>query len=75
MPWVLLLAWWRSGTTAIEKATARAEQGALALAIASGAQQPKVTSTITKHHLPDAQNDDGLLSATVTAEAVGRPSA
>jgi N-methylhydantoinase A/oxoprolinase/acetone carboxylase beta subunit len=64
-----------SGTTAIEKATARAEQGALALAIASGAQQPKVTSTITKHHLPDAQNDDGLLSATVTAEAVGRPSA
>jgi N-methylhydantoinase A/oxoprolinase/acetone carboxylase beta subunit len=62
-----------SGITALEKAIVRARQSALELATASGAHHPKITFEVEKHHLPEAQNDDGLLHARVIAEAVGRP--
>jgi N-methylhydantoinase A/oxoprolinase/acetone carboxylase beta subunit len=62
------------GSEALERAIFRAESSALSLAAASGAKNPRATHYIEKHHLPDAANDDGLLSAVVSAEAVGRPS-
>jgi N-methylhydantoinase A/oxoprolinase/acetone carboxylase beta subunit len=62
-----------SGTAAIENAIARAEKSALNLAVASGAHNPRATLNVEKHLLPDAQNDDGLLHARISAEAVGRP--
>jgi N-methylhydantoinase A/oxoprolinase/acetone carboxylase beta subunit len=63
-----------SGSEALARAIVRAEESALALAAASGAQNPRASHSIEKHHLPDAAGDDGLLSAIVTAEAIGRPS-
>jgi hypothetical protein len=62
-----------SGVQAISLATARAEEAAMALAVASGANEPRVQVSITRHYLPDASNDEGLLSAVVSAEAIGRP--
>jgi N-methylhydantoinase A/oxoprolinase/acetone carboxylase beta subunit len=62
-----------SGIAALELAKRKAEEGALALAIAHGAHQPRVVTSIRKHYLPDASSDDGLLSALVSAEAIGRP--
>ncbi|MDE2445185.1 MAG: hydantoinase/oxoprolinase family protein, partial [Alphaproteobacteria bacterium] len=62
-----------SGATAIALATARAEAAALGLATAAGAQDPKVVVSISRHFMPEARNDDGLLTAVVSAEAVGRP--
>lgn len=62
-----------SGVQAISLATARAEEAAMALAVASGANEPRVQVLITRHYLPDASNDEGLLSAVVSAEAIGRP--
>jgi N-methylhydantoinase A/oxoprolinase/acetone carboxylase beta subunit len=37
-----------------------------------GAQAPELTLTESKSHLPDAVDDNGLLSARVVVEAVGR---
>jgi N-methylhydantoinase A/oxoprolinase/acetone carboxylase beta subunit len=58
-------------------AIAEAEAAALALARQSvreaGGTDPEIEVSIKRHLLPDTVNDDGLLSATVTAEAVGRP--
>jgi N-methylhydantoinase A/oxoprolinase/acetone carboxylase beta subunit len=62
------------GSDAVARAIARAEGSALGLALKSGAIDPRVSHSVEKHHLPDAANDDGLLSAVVTAEAIGRPS-
>ena len=38
-----------------------------------GAHEPQVQVSVTKHHLPDAVDDNGLLEAVVKAEALGRP--
>ena len=62
-----------SGVQAIALATEKAEQAALALATTAGAHEPRVNTIITRHYLPDANSDDGLLTAIVTAEAIGRP--
>ncbi len=61
------------GSEALKKAVERAEQGALNLAIANGAYEPRVSNIVEKSYLPDAQNDNGLLHARIIAEAVGRP--
>jgi hypothetical protein len=63
-----------SGAAAIVAAVAKAESGALDAAREHGAFEAKVSSHVTRHLLPDALNDDGLLSAEVTAEASGKPS-
>jgi N-methylhydantoinase A/oxoprolinase/acetone carboxylase beta subunit len=63
------------GDEAIEKASTLAYDQALAMALEQGALKPSVVLSVQKHFLPGAQNDDGLLTATITAEAIGRPSA
>jgi N-methylhydantoinase A/oxoprolinase/acetone carboxylase beta subunit len=62
-----------SGAQALEHAKTMAENAALALAKTNGALSPRVNISIEKSHLPEAQNDEGLLHAKITAEAVGRP--
>ena len=62
-----------SGKMALAEAVQRAEGQALAVARKHGAVDPKVTVTVEKSHLPEAKDDDGLLTATVTAEAIGQP--
>jgi N-methylhydantoinase A/oxoprolinase/acetone carboxylase beta subunit len=64
-----------SGGKAIALASKAAEEGALVLAKANGAHDPKIETSIKRHYLPNATDDDGLLSAVVSAEAVGRPHA
>ena len=64
-----------SGREALVVAQARAEKAAIELALAQGAFAPRVSTHIAKHFLPDASNDDGLLSAEIISEAVGRPGA
>ena len=62
-----------SGVKAIELASEIAELAAMAQALSAGAHDPRIVTTIKRHFLPDASSDEGLLSAVVTAEAVGRP--
>ena len=62
-----------SGKLAIAEAIRLAEAQALAHASAHGAIEPKVTISVEKNLLPDARDDDGLLTASVTAEAIGQP--
>jgi N-methylhydantoinase A/oxoprolinase/acetone carboxylase beta subunit len=62
-----------SGKLAFAEAVRLAEEQALAHARARGAVDPKVTLSVEKNHLPDAKDDDGLLTARVTAEAIGQP--
>ena len=62
-----------SGIEALNAAKERAESLALAMAQQNGARNPVVTTKILKSLLPDATTDDGLLTATITAEARGRP--
>jgi hypothetical protein len=62
-----------SGQQALTQAQALAEMLALDHAISRGAHNPKVSVAISKSHLPDAKDDEGLLTATVTAEAIGAP--
>ena len=62
-----------SGTKAMSHAQHLATTLATVQAIAHGAISPRIELHIEKQLLPDARNDDGLLTATVTAEAMGRP--
>ena len=62
-----------SGTQALAQAQLLATRLAKAQATAHGAKSPRIEVYIEKNLLPDARNDDGLLTATVTAEAIGRP--
>lgn len=62
-----------SGTQALSEALALAQKLAMEEALRRGARDPKISIGITKSHLPDARDDDGLLSATVIAEAIGTP--
>ena len=64
-----------SGVKAIALASKAAEEGAMVLAKANGAHSPKIETSIKRHYLPNAADDEGLLSAVVSAEAVGRPHA
>ena len=62
-----------SGAQAIAAAEEQARTLALDAVRQLGAKDPEVTSSISKHHLPDAVDDNGLLEAVVRAEALGRP--
>ena len=61
-----------AGTEALAEAQKLAEAAALSQARAQGAADPIVKLQLSKHYLPDAKGDDGLLSATVTAVARGQ---
>lgn len=62
-----------SGPAALAAAEDAARQAALAAVVQMGAHDPQVQVSITRHHLPDAVGDNGLLEAVVRAEAIGRP--
>jgi N-methylhydantoinase A/oxoprolinase/acetone carboxylase beta subunit len=62
-----------SGKLALAWAIQQAETLALAQALSKGASNPTVDLTVDKKLMPEARDDDGLLTATVTAEAMGRP--
>jgi hypothetical protein len=62
-----------SGKLALAEALKRAEAEALKHARANGATDPRITISVEKNHLPDARDDDGLLTAIITAEAIGQP--
>ncbi len=61
------------GAEALAAAEQEARQAALAAASAMGAEAPQVRVSVEKHHLPGAMDDNGLIEAVVTAEAIGRP--
>jgi N-methylhydantoinase A/oxoprolinase/acetone carboxylase beta subunit len=62
-----------SGTQALAAAEALASDLAMTQAAARGAKNPKLTISVEKSMLPEMKGDDGLLTATVTAEAMGSP--
>lgn len=62
-----------TAAAALAQAEAEARRHAAEAVIAMGAEAPEVAVTINKLMLPDAVDDNGLLEAVVTAEAVGRP--
>ena len=62
-----------SGVLALARARELATSLATEQAVARGAQTPRIEVTIEKNLMPEARDDDGLLTAVVTAEAVGRP--
>ena len=62
-----------SGAAALAAAEEGARHAALDAVTQMGAHDPQVQVSITKHHLPEAVDDNGLLEAVVRAEAVGRP--
>lgn len=64
-----------SGAEAVAGAIQLAETAALAMAQAQGAHNARVKHEISKHFLPDAKDDNGLLSAQVVAEARALPHA
>jgi N-methylhydantoinase A/oxoprolinase/acetone carboxylase beta subunit len=58
---------------AIEKASELAEQAARLAAMSMGADDLEVRLAVEKHMFPDAVDENGLFTATITAEAIGRP--
>jgi len=62
-----------SGSAALAAAEGIARQAALAAVMQMGAHDPQVQMSVTKSHLPDAVDDNGILEALVRAEAIGRP--
>jgi N-methylhydantoinase A/oxoprolinase/acetone carboxylase beta subunit len=62
-----------SGKLALERAIQLASDLALGQSLKRGAIKPDVEVTVEKNLMPEARDDDGLLTATVTAEAIGRP--
>jgi N-methylhydantoinase A/oxoprolinase/acetone carboxylase beta subunit len=58
---------------ALEKARDSARVAARAAVLAMGAGEPEIRLTVDKHMLPDSVDDNGLFTASVTAEAIGRP--
>ncbi|MCC7480460.1 MAG: hydantoinase/oxoprolinase family protein [Hyphomicrobiales bacterium] len=63
-----------SGTEALAFAETAAHDQAERIARGVGAVSPRVNVNTTKFYLPDAIDENGLLKAEITAEAVGRPS-
>lgn len=61
------------GKEALSVAEATAREAALAAVASMGAGHPEVRMSAEKHFLPDAVDDNGLLKAVITAEAIGRP--
>jgi N-methylhydantoinase A/oxoprolinase/acetone carboxylase beta subunit len=62
-----------SGTSALARAEVLASNAARQAAIAMGADEPEIRVAREIHLLPDAVDENGMLSATLTAEAIGRP--
>ncbi len=62
-----------SGQAALAAAIAKAEASAIEIANAHGAFEATVESKIVRHLMPEAVDDEGLVSATVVASASGRP--
>ena len=62
-----------SGHLALVHARELAQTIALETAMKRGAIAPKVTVDVVLNLMPAATDENGLLTATVTAEAVGRP--
>jgi N-methylhydantoinase A/oxoprolinase/acetone carboxylase beta subunit len=62
-----------SGTLALARAIQLASELAIGQSTSRGAIKPTVDITIEKNLMPEARDDDGLLTATITAEAIGRP--
>jgi hypothetical protein len=63
-----------SGVEALSFGAAAAHEQAETMALAVGAILPKISLDTKKYFLPDAMDDNGLLKAEITAEAIGRPS-
>ncbi len=62
-----------SGAAALKEGEELARQAALAAVIEMGAGRAEVKVSIDRSYLPDAVDDNGLLEAKITAEAIGRP--
>ncbi len=62
-----------SGKLALAEARKLATALAEARALAGGGAAPRITLAEEVSLLPEARDEDGLLSAVITAEAVGRP--
>lgn len=62
-----------SGAAALAAGEALARRAALAAVAEMGAGRAEVKVGIAKSYLPDAVDDNGLLKADITAEAIGRP--
>jgi N-methylhydantoinase A/oxoprolinase/acetone carboxylase beta subunit len=62
-----------AGGEALARAQQLARDMALRAAAERGAEDVEISLTIEKAMLPDAVDDNGLLTAQVTAEAIGRP--
>lgn len=62
-----------SGAAALAAAEALAREAARAAVAQMGASHAEVKVSVDKSYLPDAVDDNGLLKAEVTAEAIGRP--
>jgi N-methylhydantoinase A/oxoprolinase/acetone carboxylase beta subunit len=62
-----------SGVAALAAGEDLARKAALAAVAEMGAGHAEVKVSIAKSYLPDAVDDNGLLKADITAEAIGRP--
>lgn len=62
-----------SGPDALAAAQDMARRQALEAARRLGAENVEVQMRVSKSHLPDAADDNGLIEAVVRAEAMGRP--
>lgn len=62
-----------SGVQALAAAEAMAGELAMAQAVLRGAMSPKLSVSIEKSMMPEARDDEGLLTAKVVAEAMGSP--
>lgn len=62
-----------SGAGALAVGEDLARKAALAAVAEMGAGRAEVKVSIAKSYLPDAVDDNGLLKADITAEAIGRP--
>jgi hypothetical protein len=58
---------------ALAAADEMARRAACDAALAMGADQPQVHSSVHKQFLPNSSSDAGLLEAVIVAEAIGRP--
>jgi hypothetical protein len=62
-----------SGAAALTAGEELAREAALTVVAEMGATRAEVKVSATKSFLPDAVDDNGLLKAEITAEAIGRP--
>jgi len=62
-----------NAAAALEAAHDIAQSAAAEAVEKMGGANPQVRVSAAKHLLPDAVDDNGLLEAKVTAEAIGRP--